>query len=293
MIILVPALRKLFCLLLIKLKALREPYAVHLVARSVHTDSRLDKDWVLMTVFYKAELVSYFNYTQLKGGVHESVCRLFRFVKGVYFMDKDLISTKEAAELLGVSSATLKNWRTRKLFGCEIFPADEKHGNTWYYERERVEQLKEVYHKGVLQNMYKLAKKFAEKELSDNFQKRVTSRELQNLRHIILDVDDLSKILGITARQVQKLCKADKLKWYVEHDGSYWFTADNVYKFQIEYQPDKSSDDFQKSYSSDNIDFSKDRLSSKIPDELGSDLKTLEGQLLGMLLLKEGQVIPD
>lgn len=37
----------------------------------------------------------------------------------------------------------------------------------------------------------------------------------------------------------------------------------------------------------------KDRLSVKIPDELGSDLKILEGQLLSMLLLKEGQIIPD
>ena len=33
-------------------------------------------------------------------------------------------------------------------------------------------------------------------------------------------------------------------------------------------------------------------LSTKILDELGFDLKTLEGQLLDMLLLKEGQIIP-
>jgi len=82
-----------------------------------------------------------------------------------------LIPAKEAADILGGSSVTLKNWRTRKLLGYSSFDTDEKHGDTWYYER--VEQLKEVYHKGILQNMYKLARKFAKANpnLSDDFQK--------------------------------------------------------------------------------------------------------------------------
>ena len=36
-----------------------------------------------------------------------------------------------------------------------------------------------------------------------------------------------------------------------------------------------------------------DKLSVKIPAELGSDLKALESQLLGTLIIKGGQIIPD
>lgn len=169
-------------------------------------------------------------------------------------MEKDLINTADAAKILDVDTSTLRKWRQRKLFGCTFFDADEKHGDTWYYKRERVEQLKEVYQKGVLQNMYKLAKKFAEKELSDNFQKRGTSRELQNLKKIILDVDDVAEILSITARQVQKLCKENKLDWYGEHDGTYWLNALDVYKFKADRDAQKNNsqdswlDDYRKRF---------------------------------------------
>ena len=84
------------------------------------------------------------------------------------------ISTQEAAQILGVSVKTVASWRTRKLFGCPFFSADKKFGDTWYYLRERVEQLKEVYQKGILQSMYKLARKF-----SDNFQKPATSPDIE------------------------------------------------------------------------------------------------------------------
>ena len=72
---------------------------------------------------------------------------------------QDLMTTREVADFLNVSVSTVKNWRQRKLFGCYFFPADEKHGDTLYYYKERVEQLKAVYHKGILQNMYKLVMK--------------------------------------------------------------------------------------------------------------------------------------
>ena len=75
-------------------------------------------------------------------------------------MQDPLVSTKEAAEILDVSISTLKNWRTQKIFGCYFFSADEKYGNTWYYYRERVEQLKSVYSKGNLQNIYKNLERF-------------------------------------------------------------------------------------------------------------------------------------
>ena len=145
-------------------------------------------------------------------------------------MEKDLITTQQAAEILGVDTSTLRKWRQRKLFGCAFFTADVKDNGAWYYYRERVEQLKEVYQPGILQSMYKLAKKFNEKVKESDF--CGTSRDIANLKEIILDVDDVAKILGITARQVQRLCEEDKLKWSVEHDGSFWFNAYDVYKFK-------------------------------------------------------------
>ena len=97
---------------------------------------------------------------------------------------KDLIGTGEAAYILGVSSKTLITWRERKIFGVPFFAADEMHGGTWYYERERVEQLKSVYHKGVLQNIYKLAQLhlapeevLPESDRPSNLQKQTASSE--------------------------------------------------------------------------------------------------------------------
>ena len=71
-----------------------------------------------------------------------------------------LLSTVEAAKILGVSPKTLVNWRKRKLFDVPFFTADEKIGGVWYYSCERIEQLKSVYQKGTLQNMYRLARRF-------------------------------------------------------------------------------------------------------------------------------------
>ncbi len=70
----------------------------------------------------------------------------------------NLLSTKEAAEFLGVSVNTLRQWRNRKLFGCRFFTPDVTYGTACYYYRERVEMLKAVYQPNVLQDMYKLAR---------------------------------------------------------------------------------------------------------------------------------------
>ena len=200
---------------------------------------------------------------------------------------KDLISTKEAADILGVSRKTVENWRNRKLFGCTFFSADEKHGDTWYYERERVEQLKEVYQKGILQNMYKLSRKFSEANpnFSDNFHKLSSRRRTVNSDEIFYDEVEVADILGVDDETVRRWRKSGKLKEVMtDHNGLHWYLADDVHKFQSTCKADNSSDIFQ---------FSKDRLSYKIPSSIGSDLQILEEQLLGMLLLKAGQVIPD
>ena len=70
---------------------------------------------------------------------------------------KDLISTKEAAEILEVTPRAIGYWRERKISGIPLFTADEKHGDTWYYYRERIEQLKSVYRKGILMDLYRIA----------------------------------------------------------------------------------------------------------------------------------------
>ena len=214
---------------------------------------------------------------------------------------KDLISTKEAAEILGVSRKTVENWRNRKLFGCTFFSADEKHGDTWYYYRERVEQLKEVYQKGILQNMYKLARKFSEANpnLSDNFQKLSSRLRTVNSDEIFYDEVEVADILGVDDETVRRWRKSGKLKEVMtDHNGLHWYLADDVHKFQSTCKADNSSDNFQNRVTSDKVGysdkiFSKDRLSYKIPSSIGSDLQILEEQLLGMLLLKAGQVIPD
>ena len=123
------------------------------------------------------------------------------------------ISTQEAAQILGVSVRTVANWRNRKLFGCPFFTADKKFGDTWYYLRERVEQLKEVYQKGILQSMYKLARKF-----SDNFQIG-DSRNQKGLPKFY-DTEKVAKILGVTPQTVEYWRRAKILQEDIlTHDG--------------------------------------------------------------------------
>ena len=149
------------------------------------------------------------------------------------------ISTKQAAFLLDVSTSTLKNWRTRELFGCPFFTADKKFGDTWYYLRERVEQLKEVYQKGILQSMYKLARKF-----SDNFQKSVPSHKvfdnLTNDEELLYPDFEVAEILGVSEMTLlnwrkQKIFVEDS----IDHLDCFWYKAERVYQFQKTYKKQK------------------------------------------------------
>ena len=146
------------------------------------------------------------------------------------------ISTREAAFMLDVSRSTLKNWRTRELFGCKFFTADKKIGNTWYYLRERVEQLKSVYQPGILQSMYKLARNF-----SYNFQKSVSSSDYfhklvsssGNADSLLLPEDEVAEILEIDKSTLFKLSKQ---KIFVEdsidHLDVFWYSAKRVKEFK-------------------------------------------------------------
>ena len=162
---------------------------------------------------------------------------------------KDLISTKEAAKLINVSPATLEKWRNRKLFGVPFFAADENHGGTWYYERERVEQLKSVYQKGVLQNMYKLAKAL-ESLPSADFQKSATSG-CTPLSTGFYTPESVAKFLGVDESTLSRW--RDKeifVEDYKTHVGISLYSQDRVLEMKMfcqknagnEEEPSKFSD---------------------------------------------------
>ena len=62
----------------------------------------------------------------------------------------DLFTTKQTAEILGVTSRTLRYWNEKKLF--QPFIIDHK--GDFRYSREQISMLKSVYHKG-WENIYK------------------------------------------------------------------------------------------------------------------------------------------
>ena len=148
---------------------------------------------------------------------------------------QDLMTTREVADYLGVTVSTVKNWRQRKLFGCYFFPADKKHGDTWYYYRERVEQLKSVYNFGVLQNMHKLAKRNPEPTPPDDFQKSDSSRGQEELsfRHKeFLILDEVADYFGVSVEAVKKWHQRGILKEdMLGHNGDLYFAIDNVLEF--------------------------------------------------------------
>lgn len=148
-----------------------------------------------------------------------------------------LLTTKEAAELLDVSPRAVANWRSRKLFGCHFFTADEKHGNTWYYERERVEQLKSVYQKGVLDNMYKLAllNAEAEEDVSELFQKTDSSGEMPVVtRHRgLLTAEYVAAKFNVTVRTVEMWVKSGELHWTeFDHKHRLLFSDNDIEAFE-------------------------------------------------------------
>ena len=149
---------------------------------------------------------------------------------------KDLINTKEAAKILGVSPKTLEKWRERKLFGVPFFPADEMHGGTWYYDRERVEQLKSVYQKGLLQNMYKLADAF-ESLPSPDFQKSPT--RLDCFASGFYTTESLAKILGVSESTLGRWRnKKILVEDFQSHLGIYFYNQDRVLEMKMLLQKD-------------------------------------------------------
>lgn len=176
---------------------------------------------------------------------------------------EQLLSTKEAAEILGVSPSTLEKWRNRTLFGVPFFTADEQHGGTWYYYRERVEQLKAIYQPGILQDMYKLEWLSQKNEITPtiDFQKSATSGELKNLKekNEITPVTDFQKspssgelknlksprghkgyvsteqvaeLFGVTFRAVEKWVEQGFIRWdRFDHHNRWLFKKQTVEDF--------------------------------------------------------------
>ena len=163
----------------------------------------------------------------------------------------ELMTTREVADILDVSKKTVENWRNRKLFGCCFFPADEKRGDTWYYRRERVEQLKAVYQFGILQNMYKLAKRNPEPAHSADFQKPSSSprqndfqkpsssrgqndwgEELSFRHREFFTVGEVADFFGVPVKTVEKWYERGQLKEdMLGHNGDLYFAVDNVLEF--------------------------------------------------------------
>lgn len=153
-----------------------------------------------------------------------------------------LLTTKEAAELLGVSVNTLRQWRQRKLFGCPFFTADTFYGNTAYYDRERVEQLKAIYQPGVLQDMYKLARLNSEDNPPYYFQNSVTwLRNAGNLRKLLKEyksprghngfysLAQVAEIFNVTERTVQQWVDSKELQWSrYDHANKLLFDRGNL-----------------------------------------------------------------
>lgn len=163
----------------------------------------------------------------------------------------DLVTTREVADELAVKPSTVKNWRTRKLFGVPFFTADERHGDTWYYYRERVEQLKSVYQPGILQNMYKLAWLSPENEETPDgdFQKSDSSRSpISSMDSIsesynapppigyhnrgYLTLAQVTEKLNVEEANVRKWVERGRLRWdRYDHANKWLFKEETVKEF--------------------------------------------------------------
>lgn len=156
----------------------------------------------------------------------------------------ELVSTRDAAKILGVSPKTLVNWRKRKLFGVPFFTADEKRGGVWYYYRERVEQLKAVYQKGILQDMYRLAWQ-SENTIPTDFQKRDSSGEITQTtknsnksRHKgFLTAEQVAEIFHVDVRTIELAVKSGALHWdRYDHRERLLFSKETIEDFAIQRQ---------------------------------------------------------
>ncbi len=152
---------------------------------------------------------------------------------------KDLIRTKEAAEILGVTPDALRKWRTRKLFGCPFFPADELRGKIWYYDRERVEQLKAVYQPGTLSNMYKLVKESANIFLVEGrivkstvTTGRQTAIVTSQVHHGCFTLEDVAEIFSVTINVAKSWVERGTLRWDLyDHANRWLFKKETIEAF--------------------------------------------------------------
>lgn len=226
-----------------------------------------------------------------------------------------LVSTEEAAKILDVSVSTLKNWRTRKIFGCYFFTADEKHGNTWYYYRERVEQLKSVYQFGILQNIYKLARRNPEPTPPDDFQKSDSSRTLgvvtpssttsKSLPTDLFVTEQVANTFGISESILKKWNAEKKLQpFIIDHNGKFWYSREQLTQLKSatgrQLPVGQSLNDFFNNpanniirklnvqiYPSKTIYFPNDRFSKKITTFTKDNFKNMnEGEALKLVELK-------
>ncbi|MBR4384345.1 MAG: MerR family transcriptional regulator [Selenomonadaceae bacterium] len=161
------------------------------------------------------------------------------------FSANDLISTKEAAEILDVAPRTLGYWRERKIFGIPFFTADEKHGDTFYYYRERIEQLKAVYYPGILMNMYRIAaiedkrnERLNENTPSPDFQKPGTtgaineSPPLHSTRDLFTS-EQASKYLGVPVRTLRDWNAKKKFQpLIIDHKGDFLYSREQLTKMK-------------------------------------------------------------
>lgn len=146
--------------------------------------------------------------------------------------DATLITTKEAAQILGVAPRTIASWRERKLFGVPFFTADAMKNGAWFYERERVEQLKAVYHKGILGNMYKLARKFKDVEVCpfDICGTRSYLKHLEKIPPKYLFSDEVAQVLEVTEKTLSIWRDNGTFVEDVQyHDGTFGYLAERVY----------------------------------------------------------------
>ena len=164
------------------------------------------------------------------------------------FDTMDLISTKQAAELLGVTPNTLRQWRTRKIFGVTIFTADVKEGGRCFYQRERILQLKSVLQKGIVSNIYKLAN-LSDDEVIENDSQRYkadTPPVTQALQggdkkkkyKDYYTVSEAAKILGVAKKTVDNWRERGIfLEDIVDHDGTYLYKSERVEQFARSRKP--------------------------------------------------------
>ena len=132
--------------------------------------------------------------------------------------NNNLLTTKEAADILGVEASTLRQWRVRKLFDVPFFEADCRINNKWYYEKERIEQLKSVYQKGILQSMNRLAILNSKKQCNSLSRKQCNSLSRKNV----------TGLSAISENQKNDTGKIDKYKMYSLDEAAVFLNVDKA-----------------------------------------------------------------